>query len=78
MGDHVILLIGDHKFYLSTEEAFDIARVLNGATRIKTEWVKSCSKLVYSKPEVGVASITPMPGPLQMELEANTRERDEK
>lgn len=78
MDDHVILMIGDFKFYMSTEEAFDIARVLNGATRIKTEWVKSASKLVYSKPEVGVASITPMPGPLQLELETNTRERDEK
>ena len=78
MDDQVILIIGDNKFYLSTDEAFDIARVLNGSTRIKTEWVKSNSKLVYAKPDVGVASITPMPGPLQMELEANTKERDEK
>jgi hypothetical protein len=78
MDDHVILIIGDNKFYLSVEEAFDIARTLNGSTRIKSEWVKGSSKPVFSKPEVGVASITPMPGPLQMELEANTRERDEK
>ena len=78
MDDHVILIIGDNKFYLSTAEAFDIARVLNGATRIKSEWVKSASKLVYAKPEVGVASVTPMPGPLQLELDTNTAERDAK
>lgn len=78
MDDHVILIIGDNKFYLSTHEAFDIARALNGATRIKSEWVKSSSLMVYAKPEVGVASITPMPGPLQLELETNTRIRDEK
>lgn len=78
MDDHVILIIGDNKFYLSTHEAFDIARILNGSTRIKNEWVKSCSKPVFAHPEVGVASITPMPGPLQLELEANTRERDSK
>ena len=78
MDDQVILIVGDLKFYLGTEEAFDIARTLNGATRIKTEWVSSASKMVYAKPEVGCVSITPMPGPFQMELEANTRERDKK
>ena len=78
--EHVILIIGDQKFYLSTQEAFDIARILNGATRIKSEWITraSTSKPVYAKPELGVASISPMPGPLQLELEANTIERDSK
>jgi hypothetical protein len=78
MDDHVILIIGDNKFYLSTHEAFDIARALNGATRIKSEWVKGSSLLTYAKPEVGVASVTPMPGPLQLELETNTNARDTK
>jgi len=78
MDDHVILIIGDNKFYLSVEEAFNITRTLNGSTRIKNEWIKGMSKPVFAKPEVGVASITPMPGPLQMELEANTSERDAK
>jgi hypothetical protein len=78
MDNEVILIIGDLKFYLSTEEAFDIARVLNGATRIKSEWIKTASKPVFAKPEVGVASITPMPGPMQLELEMNTKERDTK
>jgi hypothetical protein len=78
MDNEVILIVGDLKFYLSTEEAFDIARVLNGATRIKSEWIKTASKPVFAKPEVGVASITPMPGPMQLELEMNTKERDTK
>lgn len=78
MDEHVILIIGDYRFYLPTPEAFDIARTLNGSTRIKTEWVKSSSLMVYARPEVGVASVTPMPGPLQLELEMNTRERDGK
>ena len=78
MDDQVILIIGDNRFFLTAQEAFDIARVLNGATRIKGEWVKTTTKLVFAKPELGVASVTPMPGPLQLELEMNTKERDAK
>lgn len=78
MDEQVILIIGDDKFFLTMQEAFGIARVLNGATRIKGEWVKGTTKMVFAKPELGVASITPMPGPLQLELEMNTKERDTK
>lgn len=78
MDEYVILMVSDRKFYLPVQEAFDIARTLNGATRITNEWVKGGSKPVFAKPEVGSASITPMPGPLQLELEMNTKERDEK
>jgi hypothetical protein len=78
MDDHVILIVGEYKFYLPVEEAFDVSRTLNGATRIKSEWVKGSSLLTYAKPEVGVASVTPMPGPLQLELETNTKARDTK
>ena len=78
MDEYVILMVGDKKFYLPVQEAFDIARTLNGATRITNEWVKGGSKPVFAKPELGVASISPMPGPLQLELEMNTKERDEK
>ncbi len=78
MNDHVILCIGERKFVLTQEEAFGIANTLNGATRIASEWVKSGSKTVFAKPQIDAAYIVPINGPLQLELESNTRERDEK
>ena len=39
MNDHVILNIGDKKFLLTPDEAFQIAHVLCGASRITKEWI---------------------------------------
>ena len=78
MNDHVILCVGDRKFVLTQEEAYGVANILNGATRIGSEWVKDRSKPVFSKPQMDAAYIVPINGPLQFELETNTRDRDEK
>jgi hypothetical protein len=78
VNDHVILCIADRKFVLTQEEAYGVANTLNGATRIASEWVKGGSKTVFAKPQMDAAYIVPLNGPLQLELESNTRERDEK
>jgi len=78
VNDHVILCIGERRFVLTQEEAFGIAYTLNGATRIASEWVKGGTKTMYAKPQMDAAYIVPINGPLQFELETNSRERDEK
>jgi hypothetical protein len=78
VNDHVILCIGERKFVLTEEEAFRIANTLNGATRIASEWVKGGTRTVFAKPQMDAAYIVPINGPLQLELETNSREKDEK
>lgn len=78
MNDHVILCVGDKKFVMTPDEAFNIANVLNGCTCITTAYLAGGSKCVYGKPELDAAYIVPLNGPLQLELETNTRERDKK
>jgi len=77
MNDHVILCVGDKRFVLTHLEAFGVANTLNGSTRIISEWVKGGSKMVCGKPQLDAAYIVPINGPLQLELESNTRDRDE-
>lgn len=78
MNDHVILCVGDKKFVITPDEAFLVARILNGCTCITTAYLSGSSKRVYSKPEIDAAHIVPITGSLQFELETNTRERDNK
>lgn len=78
MNDHVILCVGEKKFVMTSDEAFNIANILNGCTCITTAYLSGGSKRVYGKPELDAAYIVPLNGPLQLELETNTRERDRK
>jgi hypothetical protein len=76
MTDHVILTIGETKFVLTTNEAFGIANILNGSTQITTAWLNGKSRRVYGEPKMDAAHIAPINGPLQLELETNTKERE--
>lgn len=78
MNDHVILCVGDKKFVMTTDEAFSIANILNGCTTVGSAYLAGSSKRVYGRPELDAAYIVPITGPLQLELEMNTKERDTK
>lgn len=78
MNDHVILCIGDRKFILTPDEALSVANTLNGASRITSEWRSGGSKLFYDKPQLDACYIVPINAPLQLELEANTNEKEKK
>ena len=78
MNDHLILCVGDKKFVVTADEAFSIANILNGCTTVVNAYHAGSSKRVYGKPELDAAHIVPITGPLQLELETNTRERETK
>ncbi len=75
--DQVILFIGDHKFLLGINEAMDISRVLCGASRIATTWLGSGhdgrNNIVIGEPDPKAATIAPMTGIMQMELDTNMK-----
>ena len=75
--DQVILFIGDHKFLLGINEAMDISRVLCGASRITTTWLGQGhgdkNNSVVGEPDPKAATIAPMTGAMQLEVEANMK-----
>jgi len=75
--DQVILFIGDQKFLLSIDEAMGISRILGGASRITTTWLGSGhegrNNIVIGEPDPKAATIAPMTGVMQMELETNMK-----
>ena len=80
--NQVILFIGDQKFLLSMEEAMDISRVLCGASRITTAWLgqghDSKNNLVIGEPDPKAATIAPMTGAMQIEIDVNMKVLAEK
>ena len=80
MNDHVILNIGDKKFLLTPDEAFQIAHVLCGASRIGKEWIdrdKSAAWMV-TEPDMMSAVVSPFTAHLQIECEANRKYKEQK
>jgi hypothetical protein len=77
MDDQVILFIGDQKFLLEIGEAMDISRVLCGASRITTTWLgqghDNKNNTVVGEPDPKAATIAPIAGVMQLELDANMR-----
>ena len=75
--DQVILFIGDLKFLLSMEEAMDISRVLCGASRIATAWLGAGhdgrNNIAIGEPDPKVATIAPMTGVMQLEIDVNMK-----
>ena len=55
-----------------------VANTLNGATRISSDWRAGGSKLFYDKPQLDATYIVPINGPLQLELESTTSEKERK
>ena len=76
MDDQVILFIGDKKFLLSMEEALDISRSLCGASRICNAWIQgqdTGKSNTIGDPDPQAATIAPMSGVLQLEIESNMK-----
>ena len=76
MNDQVILVIGTSKYLLNLEEAFDVCRTLNGASRITQTWLKSGNVEIIGEPEITSASVVPMTAHYQFKLENNMKEKD--
>ena len=77
MDDQVILFIGEQRFLLDINEAMDISRVLCGASRITTTWLcqghDNKNNTVIGEPDPKAATIAPMAGVLQFEIDANMK-----
>jgi hypothetical protein len=77
MDDQVILFIGDQKFLLEIGEAMDISRVLCGASRITTTWLgnghENRNQTVIGEPDPKAATIAPMTGVMQLDIDANMK-----
>jgi hypothetical protein len=75
--NQVILFIGDQKFLLSMEEAMDISRILCGASRITTSWLgnghENRNQTVIGEPDPKAATIAPMTGVMQLDIDANMK-----
>ena len=75
--DQVILFIGDQKFLLSMEEAMDLSRILCGASRITTSWLgqghENRSNTVIAEPDPKAATIAPMTGIMQLDIDTNMK-----
>jgi hypothetical protein len=76
MDDQVILYVGDTAFLLGLEEAMSISRTLCGSTRIYKAWVQghdSSKCHAYADPDPKAATIAPLSGVLQLEIEATMK-----
>lgn len=76
MDEQVILFIGDKKFLLNMDEAFLISRTLCSASRITNAWIQGqdsarCNSI--GDPDPQAATIAPMSGVLQLEIESNMK-----
>jgi hypothetical protein len=81
MDEQFILTVGDRRFLLGLDEAMEIARVLNAAQYIGTEWlngVKSGENHVVKQPSTLSAVVSPMTTVFQLELERNRKLMEDK
>ena len=80
MDEQVILFIGDQKFLLTINEALDISRTLCSASRITTTWMagQDNKNAVLGDPDPKAATIAPMTGVMQLEIDANMKAIAEK
>jgi hypothetical protein len=81
MDDQVILFIGDKKFLLGINEALSISRVLCGASRIHNAWIqgqdsRKCNAI--GDPDPQAATIAPISGVLQLEIDSNMKILEER
>lgn len=82
MEDEVLLCIGNNKMLMSPEEAFRICEVINGSTRIGSQWCSKAGKdgkggsldlLMPPDSSSFVAYVVPMTGHMRLTLGANER-----
>ena len=74
MYEQVILFIGERKFLLNIDEALSISRTLCSSSRITTTWMGQDNKnAVLGEPDPQAATIAPMTGVMQLEIDANMK-----
>lgn len=80
MDEQVILFIGDQKFLLNIDEALGISRTLCSASRITATWMagQDNKNAVIGDPDPKAATIAPMTGVMQLEIDANMKAIAEK
>jgi len=80
MDEQVILFIGDQKFLLNIDEALGISRTLCSASRITTTWIagQDNKNSILGDSDPKAATIAPMTGVMQLEIDANTKAIAEK
>ena len=74
--EEVILHVESGRYLLTIDEAMQVSRILGAATTIGNEWRGPDVFVVYKKPQVSAASITPFHANLRMEVESNMREKE--
>jgi len=80
LDELVILFVGDQKFLLNICEALDISKTLCSASRVTTTWMagQDNKNAVLGDPDPKAATIAPMTGVMQLEIEANMKAIAEK
>lgn len=80
MNDNVILVVGERRFLLTADEAFQIANILCGASRLSKEWIDrdKTSAWMITEPDMQSAVITPFTAILQLECDTNRRYKESK
>jgi len=76
MDDQVILFVGDQRFLLDINEALNISRTLCGASRVTTTWLGNGNdnkNAILGDPDPKAATIAPMTGVMQLEIDANMK-----
>lgn len=76
MDEQVILFVGDQKFLLNIDEALSISRTLCSASRVTTAWLGSGNdtrNAVLGDPDPKAATLAPMTGVMQLEIDANMK-----
>lgn len=80
--EEVMLCIGSNKVLMSPEEAFKICEVINGSSRIGTQWSRkggrdgqggSLDVITSPSHDSFIAYVVPMTGLLRMTLDANEK-----
>jgi hypothetical protein len=82
MDDEVLLCIGSNRILMTSEEAFRICEVINGSSRIGTQWSSKGGKegrggsveiMQPPSSESFIAYVVPMTGHMRIKLDTNEK-----
>jgi hypothetical protein len=74
MDNEVMVCIGEHRVFLSPEEAFQICSTINAASRVTKRWSSGSNMEVIDPPSTAefVAYIVPVTAHMRMTWEQNS------
>jgi hypothetical protein len=74
MDNEVMVTIGEHRIFLSPEEAFQICSVINAASRVTKKWQSGGNMELIEPPSTAefVAHIVPVTAHMRMTWEQNS------